>query len=103
MLSAPQNVFVDKMTSMDISDPSFVKFVAVGQYLNNIWSMLVRQVSVQVYMYPRGRVTALLVKPLANSDTEIRFICYEHMLCICNLWKISEHASQRHAHRGLLN
>ena len=30
----------------------FVKFDVFGQYLNNMWSMFVQQVSVQVYMSP---------------------------------------------------
>ena len=42
----------EKMTSLEISDMYFVKFDVCGQYLNNIWSMFVQQVSVQVYMSP---------------------------------------------------
>ena len=44
--------FSEKMTSLEIFDMYFVKFDVLGKYLNNIWSMFVQQVSVQVYMSP---------------------------------------------------
>ena len=37
------------MTSLEISDMYFDKFDVLGQYLVDIWSMFVQQVSVQVY------------------------------------------------------
>mgnify|MGYP001460773010 CR=1 FL=1 len=49
--------FSEKMTSLEISDMYFVKFDVFGQYLNNIWSMFVQQVSVQVYMSPKHVAT----------------------------------------------
>ena len=52
LLAFPQVFFSEKMTSLEISDMYFVKFDVFGQYLNNIWSMFVQQVSVQVYMSP---------------------------------------------------
>ena len=45
-------VFSEEMTSLEIPDMYFVKFDVFGQYLNNIWSMVVQPVSVQVYMSP---------------------------------------------------
>ena len=44
--------FSEKMTSLEISDMYLVDFDIFYQYLNNIWSMFVQQVSVQVYMSP---------------------------------------------------
>ena len=44
--------FSEKMTSLEISDMYLVDFDIFDQYLNNIWSMFVQQVSVQVYMSP---------------------------------------------------
>ena len=44
--------FSEKMTSLEISDMYFVNFDVFGQYLNNVWSMLVQQLSAQVYMSP---------------------------------------------------
>ena len=44
--------FSEKMTSLEIFDVCFVKFDMFAKYLNNIWSMFVQQVSVQVYMSP---------------------------------------------------
>ena len=54
-------VFSGKMTSLEISDMYFVKFDVFGQYLNNIWSMFVQQVSVQVYMSPNNITAAWAV------------------------------------------
>jgi hypothetical protein len=52
MLLAFPQVFSEKMTSLEISDMYFVKFDVFVEYLNNVWSMFVQQVSVQVYMAP---------------------------------------------------
>ena len=48
--------FSEKMTSLEISDMYFVKFDVFCQYLDNIWSMFVQQVSVQVYMSPNNAI-----------------------------------------------
>ena len=48
--------FSEKMTSLEIFDMYFVKFDVFAQYLNDIWSMFVQQVSVQVYMSPNSLI-----------------------------------------------
>ena len=52
--SVPQGLSSEKMTSLEIVDMYFAKFGVFGQYLNNIWSMFVQQVNVQVYMSPKS-------------------------------------------------
>jgi hypothetical protein len=42
----------EEMTSLEMFDMYFDKFDILCQYLVNIWSMFVQQVSVQIYMSP---------------------------------------------------
>ena len=53
LLAFPQGLlFPEKLAALDIFDMHFDKFDVFDQYLSNIWSMFVQQVSVQVYMSP---------------------------------------------------
>ena len=75
VLAFPQGLFVsEKMKSLEISDMYFVKFDVFGQYLNNIWSMFVQQVSVQVYMSP-------------NYDQDLRFCAEAWIHPECLSWR----------------
>ena len=67
LLAFPRFCFSAKLTSLDIFDMYFVKFDVFGQYLNNIWSMFVQQVSVQVYMSP-----TIINSPSATPPTRPR-------------------------------
>ena len=80
-----RRVFSDKMTSLEISDMQFVKFEVFCQYLNNIWSMFVQQVSVQVYMSPKYEHHWLYRSPngqISKDDASEAKTTTQHFLTI---------------------